>query len=368
MDDAILNDSENGDLKYPISQEDYNKMKLIIENLENYIFNSYGDIEKNRQYKIIKKLEDIYLEHEKLKTDLTSNLELIKNETDESMISMINDDINIIREQIKKNIQEFHEVNIQEEEYESGNCILEVRAGTGGMEAALFATELMNMYILFAEGQKWKYEYISLSKNEINGLREGIVKIMGKGAYKYLQHESGVHRVQRVPETEASGRIHTSTASVAIFPEKQASKVRLKNEDLRIDVYRASGAGGQHVNTTESAVRITHLPTGIVVQEQSERSQHRNKDKAMVTLEFRVNQYYINEERNKETASRSQQVGTSERCEKIRTYNFPQNRVTDHRINHSVFDIGKFMIGEYILEFFKLLHVSNKKTFLSEIL
>ena len=227
------------------------------------------------------------------------------------------------------------------------NVMLEIRAGTGGDESALFAGEMLRMYLRFAERQRWQTEVMSANESELGGYREVIVRISGDAVYSKLKFESGGHRVQRVPETEAQGRIHTSACTVAVMAEAdEAGEINIESEDLRIDVFRASGAGGQHVNKTESAVRITHLPTGIVVECQDDRSQHRNKDKAMKVLMTRLKDKQQQEAHAKESAHRKSLVGTGDRSERIRTYNFPQGRVTEHRINLTLYKIAQIMDGD----------------------
>jgi bacterial peptide chain release factor 1 (bRF-1) len=223
---------------------------------------------------------------------------------------------------------------------------LEIRQGAGGDEASLFAAELFRMYQRYAERHGWKTEILSLHPTEKGGIKEVIALIKGKGAYSRLKYESGVHRVQRVPETESSGRIHTSTVTVAVLPEAEEVDIEIKPEELRIETMRAGGAGGQHVNTTDSAVRITHIPTGMVVTCQDERSQLQNKMKAMQILRARLKDYYERLEKEKIAKERKEQVGTGERSEKIRTYNFPQNRVTDHRVNYTSYRINDIMDGD----------------------
>jgi len=236
------------------------------------------------------------------------------------------------------------------DEADSRNAILEVRAGTGGDEAALFAAELFAMYQRYAQLHGWRFEVMEVSENEIGGYKEAIAMVSGSSVFARLKFESGVHRVQRVPVTESQGRIHTSAATVAVLPEAEEVDIAIEDKDLRIDVFRSSGAGGQHVNTTDSAVRITHLPTGVVVSQQDEKSQHKNRAKAMKILRAKLFDLERLRQDSARAADRKSQVGSGDRSERIRTYNFPQGRVTDHRVNVTLYKIEKVMTGEALDE------------------
>ena len=246
------------------------------------------------------------------------------------------------------------------------NVIVEVRAGTGGDEAALFASDLFRMYQRYSEINAWKFEILHVSDTGLGGVKEASAAITGKGVFARLKFESGVHRVQRVPKTEASGRIHTSAATVAILPEAEEVDVAVEDKDLRVDVFRASGPGGQSVNTTDSAVRITHLPTGIVVSQQDEKSQHKNKAKGMRILRARLYEKERLDQAEKRAAARRSQVGSGDRSERVRTYNFPQGRVTDHRVNISEFDIEKMLAGELLNNFIDALAAEDTAQQLAE--
>src|SRR5882672_8885662 len=247
------------------------------------------------------------------------------------------------------------------------DAIVEIRAGTGGDEAALFAAALFRMYTRFCERRRWKVEVLSLSEGNLGGLKEAIFAARGPKAYSVLRYESGVHRVQRVPVTEAQGRIHTSAATVAVLPEAEEVDVKIDEKDLRIDVFRSSGPGGQSVNTTDSAVRITHLPTGTVVQQQDEKSQHKNKAKALKVLRARLYDMERQARDAERSASRKSQVGSGDRSERIRTYNFPQGRVSDHRINLTLYKIDKVMSGEALDEIIEALLAEDRAARLAEI-
>jgi peptide chain release factor 1 len=256
---------------------------------------------------------------------------------------------------------------LPKDEADDRNAIIEVRAGTGGDEAALFAFQLFRMYQRYAEVKGWKFEVISIAETDLGGYREAVASISGRGVFARLKFESGVHRVQRVPVTEAGGRIHTSTATVAVLPEAEEVDIRIEDKDLRIDVYRSSGPGGQSVNTTDSAVRITHLPTGVVVIQQDEKSQHKNRAKAMKVLRARLYDRQRAAQDATRAAARKGQVGTGDRSERVRTYNYPQGRVTDHRINVTLHKIEKLLEGEALDELIDALVSDFETTRLAEL-
>lgn len=265
--------------------------------------------------------------------------------SDTEIIEMADEEIKSLTSQIPDYEHAIKIALLPRDEADMKNAIIEVRAGTGGEEAALFAASLFNMYHRYAELKGWRFEILSISDTGIGGYKEASALISGSGAFMRLKFESGVHRVQRVPDTESSGRIHTSAATVAVLPEAEEVDVKIEEKDIRIDTYRASGAGGQHVNTTDSAVRITHIPTGIVVTQQDEKSQHKNKAKALKILRSRIYEAERQKLENDRSASRKGQVGSGDRSERIRTYNFPQGRVSDHRINLTLYKIEEVMMG-----------------------
>ena len=282
-----------------------------------------------------------------LQKELNENSSLAdENQQDKELLALIQSEIMELSKSIDILRGELQRLLLPKDEINEKNAILEVRAGTGGDEAALFATELFSMYQRYSALRGWRFDVLEISENDIGGYREAIASITGRSVFARLKFESGVHRVQRVPTTESGGRIHTSAATVAVLPEAEEVDVHIEDKDLRIDIFRASGPGGQSVNTTDSAVRITHLPTGIVVSQQDEKSQHKNKAKGMKILRARIFDLERTKRDAERAADRKEQVGTGDRSERIRTYNFPQGRVTDHRINLTLYKIDKVIAGE----------------------
>jgi len=309
-------------------------------------------LNKQREYSKVAKeraeLEEIvtcYREWRKVEQEIQENRELL-NENDEAIRELAKEEVSVLRERKEEIESRIKILILPKDPNDSKNVILEIRAGTGGEEAALFAASLFRMYSRYAESRGWRVEVMNSNPTGLGGLKEIIVLIEGKGAYSRLKFESGVHRVQRVPVTEGSGRIHTSAVTVAVLPEADEVEVEIDPKELRVDVFRSSGPGGQSVNTTDSAVRVTHIPTGLVVSCQDEKSQHKNKAKALKVLRARLLEKREEERRSKIAATRKLMVGSGDRSERIRTYNFPQGRVTDHRINFTLYKLERVMEGE----------------------
>ena len=314
---------------------------------------SSGDIDpkffakKSKEYSSIGRIIEIareYINFENEKKDLINMVQDKSN--DQEIIDLAQKDLNDLIEKKEMYENDLKLFLLPKDDDDDKNAIVEIRAGTGGLEASLFCSDLFKMYEKVCSKKKWKLEIINISKSEAGGFKEVIFSVSGNDIYSYLKYESGVHRVQRIPETETQGRVHTSAATVAVLPEVEDVDVQIKESDLRIDVFRAGGPGGQSVNTTDSAVRITHIPSGVVVSQQDEKSQHKNKAKALKILRSRV---YEAEKRKKDqerSSNRRSQIGTGDRSERIRTYNFPQGRVTDHRINLTLHKLDEFLSGE----------------------
>ena len=289
---------------------------------------------------------DAYTEYKKCKQDIEDSLSMLEEEKDEEMREMIKETLNDSKKRVEELEQELKILLLPKDPNDDKNVIVEIRAGAGGDEAALFAEDLYRMYCKFAEKNRWKIDTMNSNENGIGGFKEIVFMINGLGAYSKLKYESGVHRVQRIPATESGGRIHTSTATVAIMPEVEEVEVELDLNDCRFDVFRASGNGGQCVNTTDSAVRLTHIPTGIVISCQDEKSQLKNKDKALKVLRARLYELECAKAHDAEAEERRSQIGTGDRSEKIRTYNYPQGRVTDHRIKLTLHKLDSIIGGD----------------------
>ncbi len=308
--------------------------------------------DQNRFRKLMKEQNDLtplvetYKAYKSCKNDIDDSLELLDEESDEELKELAKEELAISKEKLTKLEAELKILLLPKDPNDDKDVVVEIRAGAGGDEAALFAAELFRMYSHYVESRRWKIELVNADETGIGGMKEAEFIVKGKGAYSVLKYESGVHRVQRVPETESGGRIHTSTASVAVMPEAEEVDVKIDEKDIRIDVMRASGNGGQCVNTTDSAVRLTHYPTGIVIYSQTEKSQIQNKDKAFALLRAKLYDLELQKAHDAEANARRSQIGTGDRSEKIRTYNFPQGRVTDHRIGLTLYKLDKILDGD----------------------
>ena len=308
--------------------------------------------DQNRFRKLMKEQNDLtpiveaYNEYKECKQAIEDSLEMLEEESDEEMRELAKEELNESKARIEELEQELKILLLPKDPNDDKNVIVEIRAGAGGDEAALFAAEIYRMYMHYAESQRWKVELVECEEIGIGGMKNVTFMIDGKGAYSKMKYESGVHRVQRVPETESGGRIHTSTITVAVMPEAEDVDIQIDEKDIRIDVMRASGNGGQCVNTTDSAVRLTHYPTGIVIYSQTEKSQLQNKDKAFALLRAKLYDLECQKRHDAEAEARKSQIGTGDRSEKIRTYNFPQGRVTDHRIGLTLYKLDKIMNGD----------------------
>ncbi len=314
---------------------------------------SSGNIDSNKYAQKSKEYSELgrvvnfakeYLKFEENKLDLDQILN--DKNSDKEMIVLAEKELKILQEKKKEYENKLKVFLLPKDSDDQKNAIVEIRAGTGGLEATLFCSDLFRMYEKVCSKKRWKMEIINISKSEAGGYKEVIFSVNGNNIYSYLKYESGVHRVQRVPTTETQGRVHTSAATVAVLPEAEEVDIKIKESDLRIDVFRAGGPGGQSVNTTDSAVRITHIPSGVVVSQQDEKSQHKNKAKALKILRARVYEAEKQKKDKERSSNRKSQIGTGDRSERIRTYNFPQGRVTDHRINLTLHKLDEFLSGE----------------------
>ena len=324
---------------------------------------------KSKEYSELHEIVEYAKEYEnfnKNKTELEMIINDSKNELD--IKNLAKNELSALIEKNNMNEKELKLFLLPKDEADTKNAIIEIRAGTGGLEASLFAGDLFKMYEKVCNKKKWNLEIISISKSEAGGLKEVVALIKGKNIYSSLKYESGVHRVQRVPDTETQGRVHTSAATVAVLPEAEDFDVKLEDKDLRIDVFRSSGPGGQSVNTTDSAVRITHIPSGIVVSQQDEKSQIRNKEKGLKILRSRIYEFERQKRENERSKDRKNKIGSGDRSERIRTYNFPQGRVTDHRINLTLHKLEEFMQGEIFEEINESLLLHAQENELKELI
>ena len=333
-------------------QDEYQKAESRIGEIEKQFNDSEitADIsrmkELTKEYGELKELTQAIGERERLEKELEENQGLLREENDEELLGLLEKENYNLKQKIDDQQRKIIQLIAPSNPNDSRNVILEIRSGAGGEEAALFAADLFRAYLLYADGVGWKVEIINQSRSSLGGLKEIIALVTGRRVYGLLKNESGVHRVQRVPATEKSGRVHTSTVTVAVLPEAEESDIVINSQDLKIDVFRSSGPGGQSVNTTDSAVRVTHIPTGVVVTCQDQKSQHKNKEKALKVLSSRLLAFEEEKKHREVSDLRSSQVGTGDRSEKIRTYNYPQNRITDHRLKKSWHNLEEIMRGE----------------------
>lgn len=357
-----------------LPEDTLNSILARFDELEAAMSGEMGDVaaddfvKMSREYSdmksVVSAIQEFRKENDEL-SDLRAMLE--SDDLDPEMKELAEVEVDELASRLPELEQQIKLSLLPKDDADEKNAILELRAGTGGDEAALFAGDLMRMYQRYAENMGWKCETMSMSESDIGGIKEAIVKVTGRNVFAKMKFESGVHRVQRVPETETGGRIHTSAATVAVLPEAEEIDVKIEDKDIRVDIFRASGPGGQSVNTTDSAVRITHLPTGIVVQQQDEKSQHKNKAKAMSVLRSRIYEAARAEKAAVRSAERKGQVGSGDRSERIRTYNFPQGRVTDHRINLTLYKLDKVMVGEALNEVVDALIAEDQAERLAEV-
>jgi peptide chain release factor 1 len=341
----------------------YQEVSTLIEDAD-LVKNQQKYRETMKEYAHLSTIWESQNNIESLASQMNSARLLLQTEKDAGMRELAREELSSLESQHEAALEEQKLLLIPRDPLDDKNIIMEIRAGTGGEEAALFVADLYRMYARFAETKNWKFEIINTNETELGGYKEIVFSIAGSNVYENLRYESGAHRVQRVPETESSGRIHTSAVTVAVLPEAEETEVEIRQEDLRVDVMRAGGPGGQCVNTTDSAVRLTHLPTGLVVIQQDEKSQIKNKAKAMRVLRARLFELEESRKNAERSEARKSQVGSGDRSERIRTYNFPQNRLTDHRINLTLYKLDLIMQGE-LGELFDALKLSAREEFLS---
>lgn len=319
----------------------------------------------SKEYSDLTPIIDTYNEYLAINKNIDDCKAIIKENEDPDFVDMAKEELNEANKKLEETTETLKRLLLPKDPNDDKNVILEIRGGAGGDEASLFGAELLRMYERFAERMRWNIEEVEMNLTDLGGVNKVVIMIKGKGAYSKLKFESGAHRVQRVPATESQGRIHTSTATVAVLPEAEDVDVKLNMNDVKIDTYRAGGAGGQYVNRTDSAVRMTHIPTGIVVTCQDEKSQLKNKEKAIRVLKTRLYEFYQGQADKEYAENRKSQVGTGDRSERIRTYNFPQGRVTDHRINMTLYNLEQFLDGD-ILEIVDALALDHENKLLAE--
>lgn len=349
-------------------EELINKHAILEKNLSSGSIDKKLFAEKSKEYSDLNEIisdAKKYLSFEQDKNELKNILE--DDNSDDELKKMAEKDLKDLEEEFEKNEKKLKLFLLPKDEADKKNAIIEIRAGTGGLEASLFASDLFKMYEKVSNKKKWSLELISISRSEAGGLKEVIASIKGMNIYSTLKYESGVHRVQRVPDTETQGRVHTSAATVAVLPEAEEVDLKINESDLRIDVFRAGGPGGQSVNTTDSAVRITHIPTGLSVSQQDEKSQHKNKAKGMKILRARLYELERSRIDKERSQDRKNKIGTGDRSERIRTYNFPQGRVTDHRINLTLHKLDEFLEGEIFDEMIETLTLQAQEEKLSNL-
>ena len=317
-----------------------------------------------KEHADISETAEKYLEYKKTEKEMNDAFAAAETEEDRELKDLLTQEGYDCKQKLADITAELRILLLPKDKNDERNVVMEIRGGAGGDEASLFAADLYNMYCRYAESMRWKTEIIDLNETELGGMKEVVFTVSGKGVYSKLKYERGVHRVQRVPETESQGRVHTSTVTVAVLPEPEDVEVEINEKDLKIDTYRSGGAGGQHINKTESCIRITHLPTGIVVTCQDERSQIKNREKAMKVLKSRLYDYYNSKYQSDYAENRKSQVGTGDRSERIRTYNFPQNRVTDHRIGLTLYSLDGFMMGD-VSQMLEALAIADREAQLS---
>ncbi len=317
-----------------------------------------------KEHADISETAEKYLEYKRVEKEMNDAFSAAETEDDRELKDLLTQEGYDCKQRLAAIRDELRILLLPKDKNDERNVVMEIRGGAGGDEASLFAADLYNMYCRYAESMRWKTEIVDLNETELGGMKEVVFTVSGKGVYSKLKYESGVHRVQRVPETESQGRVHTSTVTVAVLPEPEDVEVEINDKDLKIDTYRSGGAGGQHINKTESCIRITHLPTGIVVTCQDERSQIKNREKAMKVLKSRLYDHYNSKYQSDYAQNRKSQVGTGDRSERIRTYNYPQNRVTDHRIGLTLYSLDSFMMGD-IGQMLEALAIADREAQLS---